>query len=84
MIRDKARPVMADKDPLSDFMASKGWFQLSLSFQKKTVLLDVAPKLVSFCMHIWKFQIAHKFSSDNIFAMDETAYNMNMPSENYY
>ena len=42
--------------------------------------LDVVPKLVSYCMHIQKLQIAHKFSSDNVFAMDETACYMDMPS----
>ena len=91
MIRDKAKTMMADKDPLSDFTASKGWLQLflkrkSLSLRKKTTVcqktpLDVVPKLVSYCMHIRKLQIDHKFSSDNIFAMDETACYMDMPSD---
>ena len=30
MIEDKAKTMMADKDPLSDFTASKGWLQLFL------------------------------------------------------
>ena len=82
---------MASKDPLSDFTASKGWLQLflkrkSLSLRKKTTVcqktpLDVIPKLVSYCMHIQKLQIAHKFSSDSIFAMDETACYMDMLSD---
>ena len=91
MIRDKARTMMAGKDPLSDFTASKGWLQLflkrkSLSLRKKTTvcqktLVDGIPKLVSYCMHIRKLQIAYKFSSDGIFAMDETACYMDMPSD---
>ena len=91
MIRDKARAMMTGKDPLSQFKASRGWLQLflrrkSLSLRKKTTVCqktpdDVIPKLVSYCMHIRKLQIAHKFSSDNIFAMDKTACYMDMPSD---
>ena len=60
--------------------------RISLSLRKKATVcqrtpLEVVPKPVSYCMYIRKLQIAHKFSSDNVFAMDETACYMDMPSD---
>ena len=91
MIREKAKTVMANSSPLADFKASKGWLQLflkrkNLCLRRKTTVCqktpqDVIPKLVNYIMHLRKLRIAHNYASANIFAMDETACWMDMPSD---
>lgn len=73
-----------------DFKASRGWLSRltkrhSLSLRRKTVCqtapADCIPKLVSFIMHLRALQIKHKYQPNCIFAMDETACWMDMPSD---
>lgn len=90
MIIEKAKDLIAATDPLADFKASKGWLQLfmrrkNLSLRKKTTVCqktpeDLIPKLISYITHLKRLRLAHKFTPANIFAMDETACWMDMPS----
>ena len=91
MIIEKSKSVMAANDPLSTFKASKGWLQVfmkrnKLSLRRKTTVCqktpqDLIPKLISYIMYLRRLQIAHKFSTANMFAMDETACWMDMPPD---
>ena len=70
------------------FAASRGWLQLfmKLSLRRKTTVCqsapaDSIPKLISYIGHLRKLQIQHKYTNDCIFAMDETACWMDMPSD---
>ncbi len=91
MIIEKAKNVMAATDPLANFKASKGWLQLfmrrkNLSLRRKTTVCqktpeDLIPKLISYITHLRRLRIAHKFTLANMFAMDETACWMDIPSD---
>ena len=79
MIRMQAKSLSSD----DGFMASRGWLDRfmkrhSLSLRRKTTISqsvpsDVIPKLVSFVLHLRSMQVRHNYSTDSIFAMDETA-----------
>ena len=89
-VREKAKMIMANKDPLSDFKASKGWLQLFLrrknfSLRRKTTECqktpqDVIPKFASYILHFQRLQMVHKFANTAVYSMDETACWMDMPS----
>ena len=94
MIMEKAKNFMAHSDPLANFKASRGWLRLflrrkKLSLRRKTTVCqktpqDVIPKLVSYIMHLRKSQSTYKFGSASMFAMDETACWMDMPSDSTF
>ena len=89
MIRVQARTMSS----VSTFKASRGWleifmkrYSLSLSLCCKTTVCqkapaDCIPKLVSFVTHLRRMQTQHKYTPQNMFAMDETACWMDMPSD---
>ena len=79
MIQTQAK-LLSSSD---SFKASCGWLsrfmkRYSLSLRRKTTISqsvpsDVIPKLVSFVLHLRALQVRHKYSTDSIYAMDETA-----------
>ena len=87
MIRMQAKTLSSD----DGFKASRGWLQRfmkrhDLSLRRKTTVSqavpsDVIPKLISFVLHLRSLQTRHKYQASSIFAMDETACWMDMPSE---
>ena len=87
MIQTQAK-LLSSSD---SFKASCGWLsrfmkRYSLSLRRKTTISqsvpsDVIPKLVSFVLHLRALQVRHKYSTDSIYAMDETACWMDMPSD---
>ena len=87
MIRLQARTLSPD----DEFKASRGWLQRfmkrhDLSLRRKTTVSqsvpsDVIPKLVSFILHLRLLQTSRVYSTDSIFAMDETACWMDMPGD---
>ena len=84
MIRAKAR----DLSSVQCFKASRGWLfsfmkRHGLTLRRKTTVCqsapaDSIPKLVSYIMHLQK---KHQYQPADIFAMDETACWMDMPSD---
>ena len=77
MIRVQARTMSS----VSTFKASRGWLErfmkrYSLSLRRKTTVCqkapaDCIPKLVSFVTHLRRMQTQHKYTPQNMFAMDE-------------
>ena len=47
----------------------------------QTVSVDCIPQLVDYIIHVRSLQSHHKYQDGNVFAMDETACWMDMPSE---
>ena len=85
---------MRQAKTLSDeesFQASTRWLnrlmtRKGLSLRKKTTVCQPPPsacieKLVDFIMHVRRLRIRHKFTNESIYAMDETACWMDMPSD---
>ena len=80
MIRVQTKLLSSD----DSFKASRGWLdhfmkRHSLSLRRKTTIsqsvpCDVIPKLVSFVLHLRSMQVRHKYLTDSIFTMDETAF----------
>ena len=87
MIRQQAR----SQSTVAGFKASVGWLRRfmkrhGLSLRRKTTVCqstpaDCIPKLVSFISHLRKQQISYGYQNGAIFAMDETACWMDMPSD---
>ena len=87
MIRVKARELSA----VVGFKASRGWLfrfmkRNGLSLRRKTTVCqktpaDCIPKIISFITHLRTLRICHQYELHNIFAMDETACWMDMPSD---
>ena len=87
MIRAKAR----DLSSVLCFKASRGWLfrfmkRCGLILRRKTTVCqsapaDSIPKLVSCIMHLRNLQKKHQYQPADIFAMDETACWMNMPTD---
>ena len=87
MIQMQAKTLSTD----DGFKVSRGWLQRfmkrhDLSLRRKTTISqavpsDVIPKLVSFVLHLRSLQVRHKYPTNSIFAMDETACWMDMPSD---
>ena len=87
MIRQQAR----SQSTVAGLKASVGWLRRfmkrhGLSLRRKTTVCqstpaDCIPKLVSFISHLRKQQIRYGYQIGAIFAMDETACWMDMPSD---
>ena len=87
MVRVQARALFT----VSGFRASRGWLGRfmkwhSLSLRPKMTVCqkvpaDCIPQLVSFIKHLRALQIRHKYPRDCMFAIDETACWMDMPSD---
>ena len=80
MIRVQARTMSS----VPTFMASRGWLErfmkrYSLSLRRKTTVCQLTA--LSFVSHLRQMQTQHKYSPENMFAMDETACWMDMPSD---
>ena len=86
--------IMRQAKTLSDeesFQASTGWLngfmtRKGLSLRKKTTVCQNPPsacieKLVDFIMHVRRLRIRHQFTNESIYAMDEIACWMDMPSD---
>lgn len=94
MLMKKAAELFAteyqQKHPSKSFVASIGWLNKFLSrnhisLRRKTTVgqklpNDVAPKLVSFIAYVKSLRIQRKYDFDSIYAMDETAIWLDMPS----
>ena len=89
--RKMIRAEVLSRSANADFRASRGWLErfmkrTGLSLQRKTTVCqstptDSIPKLVSFIIHVRTLQVRHNYRHDCIFAMDETACWMDMPSD---
>ena len=87
MIQGKAR----DLSTVQGFKASRGWLfrfmrRHGLTLRRKTTVCqstpaDSIPKLVSYIMHLRNLRRKHQYQPSSIFAMDETACWMDMPSD---
>lgn len=87
MLRVQAKIFATDEA----FKASSGWLQKflkrnGLSLRRKTTVCqsppaDCIPKLVSFVTHLRSMQRQHDYPRSCVFAMDETACWMDMPSD---
>ena len=87
MIREKAKEL----SNIDGFSASKGWLQRfikrkGLTLRRKTTVCqstpaNYIPKLIDFIGNVRRLRINHGYSNNCIFAMDETACWMDMPSD---
>ena len=87
MIQAQARELTT----VTDFKTSWGWLasfmkRKGLPLRRRTTVCQTTPgncipKLVSFVVHILRLLMQHKYSQDSIFAMDEMACWLDMPSD---
>ena len=93
-LRVSCRMIMVKAKDLSafdEFRASRGWLELfskrkGLSLRHKTTVCQAVPsdciqKLADFIIYLRRLQRSHEYEHDAIYAMDETACWMDMPSD---